>query len=61
MNRQDYLERARECLDMADKMRGEDKKKLLQIADAWRDLADDMLAHDLRAGIDVSPPKREPN
>jgi len=31
----EYLERARECADLADRMNGDDRKKLLEIADAW--------------------------
>jgi hypothetical protein len=34
-----YLERARECANLADRMSGEDKKKLLEIADAWIKMA----------------------
>jgi hypothetical protein len=37
----EYLQRARECADLADKMKGEDKKRLLSIAAAWLKLADD--------------------
>jgi hypothetical protein len=36
----EYLQRARDCAALADKMTGEDKKKLLGIADAWLKLAD---------------------
>ena len=35
----EYLERARQCADLADRMSGEDKKKLLEIADAWIKMA----------------------
>ncbi len=35
-----YLERARACADMADRASSAaDRKKLLEIADAWADLA----------------------
>jgi len=37
----DYLERARECAAMAETMGPEEKKKLLDIAEAWLKLADD--------------------
>ena len=36
----EYLTRARECADIADRIEGEDKRKLLEIADAWLKLAD---------------------
>jgi hypothetical protein len=36
----DYLERARECAAMAETMGPEEKKKLLDIAEAWLKLAD---------------------
>jgi hypothetical protein len=36
----EYLARARECADLADRARSaEDRKKLLDIAQAWADLA----------------------
>ena len=35
----EYLERARDCVDLADRMNGEDKKKLLEIAEAWIKMA----------------------
>ena len=37
----DYLQRARECAEIADRVSPTDKKKLLEIADAWLKLADD--------------------
>ncbi len=37
----EYLQRARDCADMAERMTPADKKKLLAIADAWLALADD--------------------
>ena len=37
----DYLERARECAAMAETMGPEEKKKLLDVAEAWLKLADD--------------------
>ena len=41
MSVSDYLERARECAAMAEAMGPEEKKKLLDIAEAWLKLADD--------------------
>ena len=36
----EYLSRARECADLADRARNtEDRKKLLDIANAWAELA----------------------
>jgi hypothetical protein len=37
----EYLEHARECAALADRANEADKKKLLDIADAWLKLADD--------------------
>jgi hypothetical protein len=39
MSRQQYLERARECREIAATMKGESKQKLLQVAEAWVMLA----------------------
>jgi hypothetical protein len=39
MSRQQYLERARECREIAATMKGENKQKLLQVAEAWVMLA----------------------
>jgi hypothetical protein len=36
-----YLERARECADIAERLQGEDRRKLLAIANAWRELAEE--------------------
>ena len=41
MTRQRYLERARECRELAEIMSGENKKKLLGVAEAWEALARD--------------------
>ena len=41
MNVTDYLERARECAAMAERMTPEEKKKLLELAEAWLKLADE--------------------
>jgi hypothetical protein len=35
----DYLQRARECAEIADRMKGADKAKLLEVAEAWAELA----------------------
>jgi hypothetical protein len=40
MNVTDYLTRARECADIAERVTGADKKKLMEIADAWIKLAE---------------------
>jgi hypothetical protein len=37
----EYLERARECARLADKMSEPDKAKLMEVADAWLKLADE--------------------
>jgi hypothetical protein len=37
----EYLERARECAAMAETSEPEEKKKLLEIAEAWLKLADE--------------------
>jgi hypothetical protein len=40
----EYLTRARECADIAERIDGADKHKLLEIADAWLKLAADEAA-----------------
>ena len=37
----DYLQLARDCAEIADRLGPQDKKKLLAVADAWLKLADD--------------------
>ena len=37
----EYLQRARECAAMADKMTGADKAKMMEIAEAWLKVADE--------------------
>jgi hypothetical protein len=37
----EYLEHARECAELAERMPLKDKKKILEIADAWLKLADE--------------------
>ena len=47
-----YLERARQCAEIADRTQSEaDKKKLLEIAEAWGDLAKQAAAEQ------TAPPK----
>ena len=46
----EYLERARECADMADKMTGRDNARLMEIADAWLKLAGDAAKEALAPG-----------
>ena len=36
-----YLELARECADLAERMNGDDKSRLLKVASAWIELADE--------------------
>jgi hypothetical protein len=36
-----YLERARDCANIAERVEGEDKRKLLAMANAWRELAEE--------------------
>ncbi len=47
----EYLQRARECAALADKMNAKDKAALLEIAEAWLQLASDAAskAHALAA------------
>ena len=37
----DYLDRARECSALADKMNGDNRKAFQELADAWLQLAQD--------------------
>ena len=45
----DYLERAREMAALADKKSGGEKKRLLDIAEAWLKLAEDAAAEAARS------------
>jgi hypothetical protein len=40
MRRQGYLDRARECREVAATMNGENGQRLLQLAEAWSRLAE---------------------
>jgi hypothetical protein len=50
----EYLTRARECADLADKLAGEDKTKMLEIAEAWLRLADEAAKTALTIGNELS-------
>lgn len=43
----EYLEHARVCAEIADRLTGEDKAKLMSIADAWLKLAHEEAKHAL--------------
>jgi hypothetical protein len=43
----EYLQRARLCAEIADRLTGEDKTKLMDIADAWLKLAHEEAKHAL--------------
>jgi len=54
MTRETYLQRARECREMARTMRDpSDKEKLIEIAEAWLQLAEDetALQREVRSGV----------
>ena len=53
-----YLERARECSDLADKAPANDKKAILEIAEAWLKLAD--AAAKEKEKQNASPPAGKP-
>lgn len=44
------FELARQCADLAEKMEGEDKKRLMDIADAWLKLASEAAAQEFQNG-----------
>jgi hypothetical protein len=46
----DYLERARECAAIADKKTGDEKKRMLEIADAWLKLAGEAADEAIKSG-----------
>lgn len=48
----EYLERARECAEIADRMTGPDKAKLMKIADVWLELARDAATIALKTARD---------
>ena len=51
-----YLERARECADMADReTNAERRQKLIKLAEAWADLAREALAREAAAVQDPKP------
>jgi hypothetical protein len=45
----EYLERAREIAALADRKSGEEKKRLLQIAEAWLKLAEESAAEAVKS------------
>jgi hypothetical protein len=49
----DYLKNARECAELAERMTGDDKRKLLAIADAWLELA--KRAAEVAAAVPLAP------
>lgn len=48
-----YLKNARECAQLAERMTGDDQRKLLAIADAWLELAKH--AAEVAAGVPIAP------
>jgi hypothetical protein len=55
----EYLNSARECAELAERMTGDDKRRLLAIADAWLELAKS--AAEVAAGVPLAPalPKKK--
>jgi len=51
-----FLERARECATLADQMDGDDKAKMLDVAEAWLQLADEAAKTALH--IDTELPRK---
>jgi hypothetical protein len=47
----EYLERARECADLAEKLKDEDKQRLMAVADAWLKLADEAAKQAMQIGV----------
>jgi hypothetical protein len=50
----EYLEHARQCAELADKLTGADRAKLMAIAGAWLKLVDDSISSE--AQPDTVPP-----
>ena len=49
----EYLKSARQCAELAERMTGDDKRKVLAIADAWLELAKS--AAEMAAGVPLAP------
>jgi hypothetical protein len=52
----EYLEHARQCAELADKLTGADRAKLMAIAGAWLKLVDDSISSEAQLGT-VPPPQ----
>ncbi len=55
----EYLKSARECAELAERMTGDDKRKLLAIADAWLELAKHAAEVAVRAPLAPTLPKEQ--
>jgi hypothetical protein len=53
-----YLERARECAALAEHLKPADKKAMLEIAEAWAELARAEAAEQAKTDGKSNPPKR---
>ena len=59
----EYLERARECAAMAENMTGDERTKMLAVAQAWLKVADEaakLAEPEKEADPDRSTPRRSP-
>ena len=52
----EYLEHARQCAEIADKLSGSDRATLMAIAGAWLKLVDDSISEQANLGA-VPPPQ----
>ncbi|WP_068015089.1 hypothetical protein [Rhodoplanes sp. Z2-YC6860] len=53
-----YFDRAQECRNLANKMHGDDKQKMLKIAETWIELANDAVARGLDVTIEDELPAK---
>jgi hypothetical protein len=51
----DYLQLAQECAQLADRMKGDEKRRLLTVADAWLRLADTAAIEASKLDGEVAP------
>jgi hypothetical protein len=56
----EYLERARKCAALADRKSGEQRKRLLAIAEAWLRLAEDAAAEAITSAPINSASQQQP-
>jgi hypothetical protein len=55
MNRKTYFDRAAECRQLASNMSGDEKHKILKIAEVWLELANNAVARGADISVEEQP------